>query len=355
MSNINNKDQGLNNNSQQRTNEKEDLRRKAYEIQKHETETRHAEIERGKKELIRLDSVSVSPMDDKQLVEMKAANIEYFNSAKTAPKFLLPELSHGVSLTRKSLTMIGAPSGEGKSNVSANATYSMALQGKRVLVISNEELASDIYNRVTCLMKGWTYNDHGKFTEEQIKIFNDYYEILRTKITVIDHTMAPTTTIEGIDKIFEDLKSDSTKYDLIIIDYYQNVDSSSLNKKVDIYEAQTRFANALDKFKNIYPAPILLLAQVAKETKKDQRSFKERIEGRKIIYNKATVAIELVTDHAECRTEWIFHKSRFGRSGVRVSTGWDRGLYVSYTEEFKTEIAKKNLDEALLKMQVKND
>lgn len=73
MSNINNKNQGLNNNNQQTVSEKESLRRKAYEIQKHETETKHAEIERGKQELIRLDSVSISPMDDKQLVEWKIA------------------------------------------------------------------------------------------------------------------------------------------------------------------------------------------------------------------------------------------------------------------------------------------
>jgi len=161
--------------------------------------------------------------------------------------------------------------------------------------------------------------------------------------------MAKTTSVEGIETVLEKVYESEDRYDLIIIDYYQKIGHSIKNPKLGIYESQERFVNFLDEFKNRYPAPILLLAQVNKESKHDQKPFKDRIEGRKVVLNIATVAIELVTDHQACRTDWIFHKSRFSGAGVRLSTGWDRGLYVSYTDEFKADVAKKQIDAALKK------
>lgn len=326
-----------------------ELKKKQDAIRRHETELKYDEIERVKAETAKLSSESLNSLDAEKLLAMKQTNSEYFESAKSAPLFILPDFRYLVIPAVKNIILVAAPSGNGKGTVCANAIYSFIGQGKRVLVISNEELANDVFNRVTCLMKGWAYTKHNNYTDEQVKILNDNYAILNPSLTVVDGNMAETSSIDGIQVLLEDLYKMKNHYDLVIIDYYQNIDHSTKNPKLDINDTQSRFVKFLDRFKNKYPAPILLLAQVAVETRQDRRSFKERIEGRKLVMNVATVAIELVTDHAECRTEWIFHKSRFSSAGVRLSTGWDRGLYVAYSDDFKAEVAKRNIDAALKK------
>ena len=135
-----------------------------------------------------------------------------------------------------------AQSGEGKSTTVANIIASTIRQispvtGKvcRVLVITNEEKAEDVYNRITCFSHGWAYTEHHAFTDLQINTFENYIPILAKKITVIDDSFGSkpgcpvsgvTTSIEGIQAIFDNIIANQIHYDAILIDYYQHISTS---------------------------------------------------------------------------------------------------------------------------------
>ena len=54
--------------------------------------------------------------------------------------------------------------------------------------------------------------------------------------------------------------------------------------------------------------------------------------------NHATTAIEVKADRENLRTEWVFRKNRFkGAVGMSVITGYNKGRYVEYDQEFKTK------------------
>ena len=71
--------------------------------------------------------------------------------------------------------------------------------------------------------------------------------------------------------------------------------------------------------------------------------FKDRIEKFRAVMNHATTAVEIKTDRENLRTEWIFRKNRFkGAVGVSVFTGYNKGKYVDYDQDFMTKVRLKN-------------
>jgi KaiC/GvpD/RAD55 family RecA-like ATPase len=250
---------------------------------------------------------------------------------------------------RKNLILIGALTGSGKSTATANITLATILQGERVLVITNEETPDDVYGRVVALIKGWAYTKHENFSDEQKQITKEMIPILAQRLVVIDHNYKGlsdfTTSIEGIQGIFDSLLKNDTKFGCIIIDYYQNVASSKQNPSATTNEISERFAKMLDKFKNEYPAPIVLLSQLMPTNPKSPAAFRDRIEGRKIITNVATCAVELRANREQGCSEWIFHKSRFNEFiGKSVTTGFQRGKYVKYDANFVRSKDREEID-----------
>jgi len=68
--------------------------------------------------------------------------------------FINEELTKAIPFTRENLYLICAYTGSGKSTVAANISYPLWKQGKKILVISNEESEQDILFRVSCLDLG---------------------------------------------------------------------------------------------------------------------------------------------------------------------------------------------------------
>lgn len=327
--------------------------KRAYVDQKRYT----AQVERMKqneKDLELAKNLDLNGPSDEYVNELQKTNLEYLHAAKDCMQFINPSFHGIVPFFRKNLILVAGSSGDGKSTAAANVAYSVMQQinpetgkNRRVLLLTNEEQSEDFYNRITCLTRGWPYSNHQDFTDEQRATFDRALPVWAKGgwLNVIDDdyggSSGMTTSLEGIESIFKNLIENGIHYDCVVFDYYQNVITSKTDPNMKEFEVQAHLSRMLDHYKNVYSAPIVLLAQCRPPSSQDPKPFKERIEGRKLIYNSATIAMEQVAHKKEFMTEWVVWKSRFNTGiGDAVETGFDHGKYVPYTNDFKESIAR---------------
>ena len=311
-----------------------------------------AKVQKAEKELARIQGTNFGEISEQIVDEIRRDNADYISAAKKAMVFINDSFLDVVPYFRKNLILIGGKTGEGKSTTVANIAWSTIQQRNpatgewcRALIISNEEVAGDVYNRITCQAHGWHYTNHDKFTDEQVKTFDEYIPkwAKNGRLTVIDNNYnggnGETTSVEGIQTIFENLIKNKDFYDVVIIDYYQNVKFSKKDPSLDEYKVQAQLAAMLDQYKNEYPAPIVVMAQVNPPDVEGKTPFEYRIKGRKIITDPATLIMEMVAERDRHRTKWIVHKSRFTESvGRCFFTGYEKGRFVEYTPEFQRQV-----------------
>jgi len=132
------------------------------------------QIEKSKKKLEKLKNLKLSTaFGDQYIQAMEVAQEVRVNSFAKRLPFILPVLSQMVNLAAQELIFIGAKSGRGKSTTIANiiATYITQKKAnpelKPILVISNEEKAESVLNRVICLFLNWNINNFKNFTPDQ--------------------------------------------------------------------------------------------------------------------------------------------------------------------------------------------
>lgn len=324
--------------------EQQELIRKQQELHKINIEERYEDKKRRQQQTEKLRSLDLDADNQERIDQIAENTINYLKMARNSKKFLSKDFDAKVPYFAKNLITIGATTGSGKSTTAANLAFAGIMQAnQKGLIITNEEDEGDIYNRVTCLWKGWPYNDHTSFTDEQHEIFKKGIKLLSQRLTVIGDNfqgeMGQTTTIEGIEAIFNKLLQSKTKYDFIIIDYYQHISQSSQNPQMDSWKVQERLCKLLDSFKNAYTAPIIVLSQM----RPGDDYYQERIEGRKMLANVSTCFLEIAADREKLATSWTIHKSRFTDAvGKTVWTGFDNGRYVPYDIDFELKIDRKN-------------
>lgn len=322
-----------------------DLRVKESELKKSRIESQYEDLQRRQKEIEKNKSLNVSGMQDSSVSKIQDQIGDYFKQAKNSQIFLNDSFKGKIPMFARNLIFIGAESGNGKSTLVANLAFSAISQKgcKKILIITNEEHTTDVYNRITCLIKQWNYSsDHSSFTDEQVAEFIRMVGVLSKRITVVDDSFGDssgvTTTLEGMQSVFDKLVTDKAEYDMILIDYYQNVDYSSKNPELNEYQVQERFARYLDIFKNRYNAPIVLLGQL-KPYDDEKTPFKLRIEGRKTIYNASTTCVEVQRDTPNHRSKFIIRKSRFPAAlGEEIMVGFDKGKLVKYDSDFASKV-----------------
>lgn len=341
---------------------RKEVQEKDLILKEHRVTRELNELVKNKSDLEMGKNVSFGTLSDEKVINLVREVDEYLDAAKKPMLFINSEFKKVVPYFRKNLILVGGDTGDGKSTSVANLIYSTITKinpatGKtgRALVLSNEERPEDFYNRVTCLIKGWKYVNHDEFTEEQRVVFRNNLPILAKngRLTIIgdvnDGISGWTTSPEGIEQVFENLMRDKEFYDVVIIDYYQNVNQSKDNPKLDEFACQRKLANILDQMKLRYPAPIVLMAQMKRpEDEEDSTPFNVRLKGSKHICDKCTLIIEITPDRPRLRSKWKVHKGRFTESvGQTVYTGFDRGRFVPYDDDFKkrvSAIVNKNLE-----------
>jgi KaiC/GvpD/RAD55 family RecA-like ATPase len=306
------------------------------------TSQRFDELQEQQKELELLEKFNVEANKEEYIATLAAESKDYLLRARKSKVFLNDSFRGKVPFFARNIILCAAETGSGKSTISSNLTKQAIIQGMKVLVISNEENATDVYNRVTCLIEGISYSNHDKFSDEMIDLFSKRMPMLSKRLTVItDSYMGKTgctTTIEGVENILNSLSRNKNEFDLIIFDYYQNIDHSVKNPKLADWQVQYRFCKFLDQFKNRSNAIIVVLAQKKPSQKDKELPFGEAIQGRKSILNIATCALNVIKDVDNYCTLFEIKKSRFNDCmGETIRVGFKRGEYVLYDNKFKME------------------
>lgn len=315
------------------------------------------ELNQNQKDMDIAKSSNYGALTNDQILALQNANDDYITAARNGMEFIIGRFKKVVPFFRKNFILVGAKTGEGKSTAVANIAFSVITHTnpdgstRKALVLTNEERAEDFYNRITCLIKGWHYTNHDKFTQEQVDTFRKFIPILASngRLTVVDNnhngSHGVTTTIEGIENVFESLLANKQYYDVVIIDYYQNIISSKTDPSASENDVQAKLARMLDKYKNLYPAPIVMMAQITPQDKDGKMPFQQRIKGRKMIMDPATLVIEMTADRKNLRTKWTVWKSRFTEAvGSEFFTGYEYGKFVEYTDDFAAKVMRLAID-----------
>ena len=306
------------------------------------------QVEEEKRE--RLKNATAEFDKTSYIERLKHRNTQYLEGAKhTSMEFLNQDFKGVVPYQNNQLILVGGRSGKGKSTTCANLVYGALTKGKRVLVLSNEEQAADVYNRVTCIIKNRSYTNHDEFSVEDREMFNKYIELLSDRLKVIDDDYTGTTSgmsvVETM-KTFIEQEVEKGSNDVIIIDYYQKINISIDNDGLSPYQVQESFADFLgDIIKKPNCPPIVLMVQL-KPDDKEGRAIEDRVEGRKIIVKPATCILEASPDYQNRCTNFIVHKTRFSEhNGNAIPVGFSKGKYVLYDDNFKNYVRQERIKE----------
>ena len=114
----------------------------------------HEQLQEQRKELELLEKFDIGANNGKYVEELAAETGDYLLRARKSGVFLNNDFKGKVPFFARNIILAAAETGSGKSTISANLTYQAIRQAKKVLVLTNEENPGDVYNRVTCLLKG---------------------------------------------------------------------------------------------------------------------------------------------------------------------------------------------------------
>jgi hypothetical protein len=315
--------------------EESKIAQKKREIDSFRTEATYQQTIIAQKEIDALRNIDIDADKEARIGQILQENREYMEAARSCKKFMCKAFDGIVPNFGKNINLIGANTGEGKSTIVANIALETLMQGGKTLILTNEEAVPDVYNRITCLIKGWVYANHNEFSDEQKAALEDGIRGLSTRIDVVaDSTFGPgtTTTIEGVRGVLESLIIKGKKYDSILIDYVQKISFSKVSPSLKNWEVLNNFMQFLDGFKNRYLAPITLLAQLHNSGNNNaERSFEDRLKGFKGIITPVTCAMEMVADKKTLTTKFVIHKNRWysgNLDGQAITVGWYKGKYV---------------------------
>ena len=300
-------------------------------------------------------SVSQGDMDalnsDEAIMDMKKEIVAYNKMLRERRTFVNEALTEVIPFTRENLYLLCAYTGSGKSTLAANIVYPLWQQGKRSLVLTNEESAVDVYFRLGCLHLDLDFNDYKQnrmLVYDQARVtalFND----IKQYVTCIDVTYKDglTTKLEGVQNA---LKTAATNghYAVAVVDYFQLIKYSVNDKSKKTYDVLNDLRIWLGRFIKQSDIPIVMFAQLHSQTKRQGKELDNRIKECPAILEPATVVIEIIPNYDKKCSDFMIHKSRFGGElvGKKITLGYRKGRFIPYTEDFRRE----NIDDRIHKI-----
>ncbi len=229
------------------------------------------------------------------------------------------------------LTLVGGVSGQGKSTTAANIVagfFEAADEKRKAIVLTNEETSEAVYNRVAAIQTKNSFFDlqRGKLKPQSVGEVEDQAHLIMDRLI-----------IEAGDSVYEmnyledvmgalNYAREVQNVGLIILDYYQTVNSSREFPDESPYQVLKRLGSFLKDYGRSAPVPVVCFAQL--KNRSESPDFKERVEGDRTIFNHAFTAVEIVPDFQTCITKFMVVKDRFGfGQGKEIEMEYINGWY----------------------------
>jgi len=295
--------------------------------------------------------------DKNSLSEIYTDISKYNQMLKERITFCNEDLTEAIPFTRENLYLICAYSGNGKSTLAANVSYPLWKQGKKTLVIANEEPKQDILFRIACLELGLSFNSYKKGrmpADQQVKAAKLFPEISKyVKILDVNYKDGLTTKVEGVKNALRAIED--ADYSCAMIDYFQLIKFSVERPAAKSYDVLNDFRIWLGQYIKRANVPIVLFAQLHSLGKRNNKDLDSRIKDAPTIYETATVVLEVVPNFEDKTSDIIIAKDRFGLQGNRITCGFENGRYVKLTDEFQRRIIDNKLEKITAKTEEENN
>lgn len=218
-------------------------------------------------------------------------------------------------------TLFGARSGRGKSATAANilAEVIRKYPNKNSLVLTNEETTEGVFNRVACAYLGKSYSllQLGKLPESDIQEIESCIKgTLVNRIKVCQRI----TTLEGAIAVFDEAAAHrKPPFDLIIVDFLQNIKLSAEHLEMKSWDVSKQFGDYLTEFGTRYITRVVIFSQLNRNS--EGQDFQDRIHNDKTFLAHMKVGIEIIPNFETSMTEFIVHKNRDGTWHVGATAG----------------------------------
>jgi len=264
--------------------------------------------------------------------------------------FINKALTAAVPFTRENLYLICAYTGNGKSTIAANISHPLWKEGKKTLVIANEEPEQDVLYRIACLELGLNFNDYKKGTmplADQKACILLFPEIGKyVKVLDVNYKGGLTTKLEGVKNALDAVKTKD--YSAVMIDYFQLVRYSAADSTRSTYSVLDDFRIYLGQYIKSSNIPVVLFAQLHSIGKRNNPELDSRIKECPGILEPSTVVLEVIPDFENKQTGFKICKDRFGLQGNKITCAFEKGKYIEVTPEHLEQTRAAKI-EALMK------
>lgn len=281
--------------------------------------------------------------NDAVLDEVIHAIARHKSALKQRAQLINESMTKAIPLVRENLYIFAAYTGSGKSSCAANITYPLWKQGKKVLIISNEETRKDVLSRIACLDTGVDFKEvqQGNITTEQERAYVGVMDSIHQFVTVVDVIDPRTTRLEGMKNILDAAVDED--YACILIDYFQLVKNSQQNNRMEPYAVLSAFKDFLAAYVKRANAPVVLFVQLWSLSKRPSKGTEldARLKECSGIQDPASVVIEIIPNFDEHYSEFLICKDRFfGRKGQKIVCPYYKGRFLEAIED--EEVAKRS-------------
>ena len=274
-------------------------------------------------------SGSLIPSDEETLAEIE--NDKHLSQMARDNPIELSFLHHakyGAFNLPMGATLFGARSGRGKSATAANALADVARKypQKSSLVLTNEETTEGVFNRAACAYLGKSFSmlQAGKLSKEDVEEVKSCIRDALLKRIKVRQRIA---TIEDAVAVFEAAVNHNPPFDLIIVDYLQNIRKSTVHTDWARWDVIKEFGDYLAEFGTRVITRVLIFAQLKRNS--DSEDFQDRIQYDSTFLQHMKVGIEIIPNFDTFQTKFVIHKHRDGiwHVGAKAGAHFDESTF----------------------------
>jgi hypothetical protein len=294
----------------------------------------------------------INNFGSKEDVAAMIRNIAKYNKMlKERITFINHTITTAVPFTKENLYLICGYSGNGKSTVAANVSYPLWQEGKKSLVITNEESKEDVYFRIACLHLGFNFNEYKKGLMPAVQqrecamLIGQIAQFVKVADVNYEYKGVEnaTATVEGVKALMLSVKN--SDYSCVMLDYYQLIKKSMERPDASAYEVLNDFRIWLGQFIKRAEIPVVVFAQLHSLGKRNNKDLDNRIKMGPDIYETATVVIEVVPNFEEKTSDFVLVKDRFGLAGNRIACAFEKGRFVNISEETMSKLRNEKVSD----------